>query len=110
MTKTNVPESAKDAFRDTMIAARSEAGRAALAHQSPGREISAEETALAEAMMEIYATGTADMAGLARQLAERAIVAPASKRTDWDAALLESEFRAANESFDAAYLENGIGA
>lgn len=107
---TFTPESSKDAFRDTMRAARSEAGHAVLAHQSPGREISAEEAALAEAMMDIYATGKTEMADLAQQLAERGITAPVSKRTDWDAALLESELRAANESFDAAYLENGIGA
>lgn len=110
MTGTFTPESPKDAFRDTMRAARNAAGHAVLAHQSPGREITAEETALAEAMMEIYATGATDMGDIAQGLSERGIAAPASKRTDWDAELLESELRTANESFDAAYRENGIGA
>ena len=99
-----------DAFKAVMAAAQAQEGRAALAHQSLGRPVSAREAALAAAMMEIYAGGVTDLARVARQLAERGVTAPVSGRTDWDADLLETELRQANESFDAAYRDHGFGA
>lgn len=110
MSVNTTPESESDAFRDVMMAARSQPGRRELAHQSPGRAITQAETALAEAMMAIYATGAKGPDALAQGLAERGVTAPVSGRTDWDAALISEELKALNDSFDAAYAETGIGA
>lgn len=110
MSVNTTPESESDAFRDVMMAARSQPGRRELAHQSPGRAITDAERALAEAVMAIYATGAKGAEALAKGLAERGVTAPVSGRTDWDAALIEAELTALNESYDTAYAEHGIGA
>jgi hypothetical protein len=47
---------------------------------------------------------------VAEKLSERAIVAPMSGQTAWDADLLEAELRAANETLDASYQAHGYGA
>ena len=110
MSVNTTPESESDAFRDVMVAARSQPGRRELAHQSPGRAITDAERALAEAMMAVYAAGAKGPEALAQGLAERGVTAPVSGRTDWDADLLDAELKALNASFDAAYAEHGIGA
>ncbi|WP_210403995.1 recombinase-like helix-turn-helix domain-containing protein [Pararhodobacter marinus] len=107
---SNEQQKSRDAFTDVMAAALREPGRAELAHQSTGRAPSAEEHALAEAMMDIYGSGVSDPAAMAKALTERGVKAPVSGRTDWDAALFEAELTAINEAYDAAYAENGIGA
>lgn len=99
-----------DAFKDRLAEAQVATGRPELAHQSVGRTISAEERALAEAMMEAYSAGATDLAQVAEKLAERGVAAPMSGRTDWDADLLEVELRAANKTLDASYQAHGYGA
>jgi len=81
-----------------------------LKHQGLGREISPEEMALARAIEAIYLDGVGDFAEVARRLTEKAVVAPASRRTDWDVPLLEAELSAINQSLDEAYARHGIGA
>ena len=72
--------------------------------------MSEEEQALAAAMMDIYAHGSVTLAEVAEKLTERGVIAPGSGKTDWDAASLEAELKAANASLDAAYQSNGFGA
>lgn len=103
-------QTSMDAFKDRLAEAQAATGRPELGHQSVGRPITEAEAALAHAMMEIYAEGATDMDAVAARLTERGIAAPGSGKTEWDAAMLEAELRAANASLDAAYLENGYGA
>ena len=98
-----------DAFTDRLSQRARDAGRP-LAHQSAGRALSAAESALADALMEIYRTGEHDFAAVARALSDRGVVAPISGRKDWDEALLAAELSAINADLDAAYAENGYGA
>lgn len=99
-----------DAFQDRLAEAQVATGRPELARQSVGRAISPEETALAEAMMAAYGAGAATLAEVAEKLTEQGVVAPLSGGTTWDAALLETELRAANETLDATYQSDGYGA
>jgi len=110
MSSDTPPEGQSDAFRDVMNAARAQPGRAALAHQSAGRAVTAAEHALATALMEIYATGATGPGPIAAALSAMDVVAPISGRVDWDAALIEAELRALNDSYDTAYQDHGIGA
>tara|TARA_R110002124_G_scaffold106467_14_gene258334 strand:- start:16519 stop:16851 length:333 start_codon:yes stop_codon:yes gene_type:complete len=110
MSSDTIPESQSDAFRDVMQAARAQPGRAALAHQSPGRTVSDAERALATALMEVYAAGVTGPGPVAAALAGKGVIAPISGRVDWDVDLIETELRALNDSFDAAYQDDGIGA
>jgi hypothetical protein len=55
-------------------------------------------------------TGTHDYTAVAAALAERALPAPMSGRTDWTEALLAEELTAINADLDAAYEANGYGA
>ncbi len=81
-----------------------------LKHQSRAREVSSDETAFAQALEEIYKGGVDDFAEVARRLSAGAVVAPVSRRTDWDVSLLEAELTAANRTLDEAYARHGIGA
>lgn len=99
-----------DAFKAVLAAARHEAGRPELAHQSLGRPLSDAEDALAGALMEIYAGGAAGAAEVAAALTERGIAAPSSGRTEWTARSVAAELAALNADLDAAYAENGFGA
>jgi len=99
-----------DAFKDRLSERARDTSRPALAHQSRGRDLSAEEAALAEALMEVYGTGTHDFAAVAEQLAAKKVIAPVSGRTDWTEALLAEELTAINADLDAAYEANGYGA
>lgn len=99
-----------DAFKDRLSQQAHDTGRPALAHQSRGRALSTEETALAEALMEIYGAGTHDFAAVAEKLAAKSVIAPVSGRTDWSEALLAEELTAINADMDAAYEANGYGA
>jgi hypothetical protein len=99
-----------DAFKDRLSQRAADTTRPALAHQSRGRDLTPLEKTLADTLMEIYATGTHDMAAVAAELSARGIAAPVSGRTDWDVALMEAELKATNASLDAAYAEAGYGA
>jgi hypothetical protein len=99
-----------DAFKDRLSQRAFDTGRADLAHQCRGRELDEKENELADALMAIYATGEHDFAGVARQLADKGVVAPRSGRTDWTEALLAEELEATNCELDAAYEADGYGA
>lgn len=99
-----------DAFKDRLSERARDTSRPALAHQSRGRELTAEEMALAEALMAAYGAVGHDFAQVAAALSARGVVAPKSGRTDWDKALLADELKAINAELDAAYAEQGYGA
>jgi acetyl-CoA acetyltransferase len=99
-----------DAFNDRMSQRARDTSRPALAHQSRGRDLDPQEAALAEALMQIYATGTHDFDAVAAELSARGVVAPRSGRTDWTLDLLQEELRATNADLDVAYREHGYGA
>ena len=99
-----------DAFKAVLAAAQSELGRPELAHQSLGRALTAQEAALADALMEIYATGVSGPEAVAAALAERGVVSPVSGRAEWTPASLAQDLAALNDDLDAAYRENGFGA
>lgn len=99
-----------DAFKDRLSERARDTGRPALAHQSRGRELTAEEKALAEALMAIYSDGTHDYGAVAAALTERGVVAPVSGGAEWTADTLHRELAAINAQLDAAYAEHGYGA
>lgn len=103
MTKT-------DAFKDRLSERARDTSRPALAHQCRGRDLTAQETAFAEALMSVYGAEGHDFAKVAAALAARGVVAPISGRTDWTEALLAEELAAINADLDAAYAEHGYGA
>lgn len=100
----------RDAFKDRLSQRARDTTRPALAHQSRGRPLSADEKALADAMMAIMAAGEHDFAVIARTLGAQGLRAPISGRTDWSVELLETELRALNAELDAAYARSGYGA
>ncbi|GKY89396.1 recombinase-like helix-turn-helix domain-containing protein [Sinisalibacter aestuarii] len=99
-----------DAFKDRLSERARDTGRPALAHQSRGRALTAEETALASALMDIYGAGTHDFAAVAAELARRGVVAPIAGGSDWSEESLGKELAAINAELDAAYAEHGYGA
>lgn len=100
----------KDAFKDRLSQRAQDTSRPALAHQSRGRALSAEEQALAEALMKIMGQGTHDFAAVAQGLARLGLRAPISGRVDWDVDLLQAELAALNAELDTAYARAGYGA
>lgn len=99
-----------DAFKDRLTERVHDTSRPDLANQCRGRDLDPAETALAEALMEIYGTVGHDFADVARALAERGVAAPKSGRTDWTEALLAEELQTINAELDAAYEAQGYGA
>jgi hypothetical protein len=99
-----------DAFTDRLSQRARDTSRPALAHQSRGRAMSAEEMALADALMAIMGAGIHEFDDVCTELAARGVAAPISGRKDWDRALLEAELTALNTDLDAAYAERGYGA
>lgn len=99
-----------DAFKDRLSQRARDTSRPALAWQSLGRQMNEAETALKDALMQIYATGEHDFAKVAAQLAALGVPAPVSGGRDWDAALLAQELAAINADLDAAYAGHGYGA
>jgi hypothetical protein len=81
-----------------------------LAHQSLGRPLTSEETALAQALERAFRTGQQDFEEVARALERDGVKRPSGASGPWTAAVLEQELVAINASLDAAYAENGIGA
>jgi hypothetical protein len=103
-------ESPKDAFKDRLSQRAQDTSRPALAHQSRGRALSAEEQALAEALMKIMGQGEQDFAAVAQGLSRLGLRAPISGRADWDIDLLQGELAALNAELDKAYARVGYGA
>lgn len=99
-----------DAFKDRLSQRAKDTTRPALAHQSRGREFTADEQALANAMMEIMGGGVHDFTALADELGRRGVRAPISGRQEWDLELLEAELTKLNSEFDTAYQRSGFGA
>lgn len=90
--------------------ARQMALQPALSTQSQGRPLSDVETTFAEALVDIFESGTHDFDTVATELTSRAVVAPVSGKSAWDKSLLESELKQINSELDTAYAENGYGA
>ncbi len=99
-----------DAFKAVLAAAKDELGRPELAHQSLGRALTAEEEALAAALMEIYAAGASGPDAIAAALTERRVKVPSTGKTAWTGDTLAQEFALLNADLDGAYQENGFGA
>lgn len=83
---------------------------AALERQCLGRPLNELETAFADALEDIYASGAQDFEAVARQLSERGVRAPRSRETLWTVALLQAELSAVNASLDDAYETGGRSA
>ncbi len=81
-----------------------------LAYQSRGRELSADERALASALGAIYARGIHDFAEVARELNLQNVVAPVARVAAWTPELLARELAAINASLDEACATDGFGA
>ena len=81
-----------------------------LERQSLGRALNDMESAFADALEDIYASGIDDFEVVARQLTERGVRAPKSRETLWTVALLQSELSAVNASLDDAYEAGGRSA
>ena len=99
-----------DAFKDRLSQRARDTSRPALAHQCRGRPLSDAETALSEALMEIYRGGTHDFQKVVEELTARGVAAPVSGSRDWTVGMLREELAAINADLDAAYAEHGYGA
>lgn len=103
-------ETPKDAFKDRLSQRAQDTSRPALAHQSRGRTLTADEKALAAALMEIMGKAEHDFAAVAQALARQGVRAPLSGRINWDVDLLQAELSALNAELDTAYARAGYGA
>jgi len=81
-----------------------------LSRQSLARPLSNAETALAQALEEVFATGTHDFAAVAAALQAKGVMRPSGSHETWTEAALAEELRRINASLDAAYAADGIGA
>jgi hypothetical protein len=81
-----------------------------LAEQSLSRNLTGLEKALAQALEEVFATGTHDFAAVALALQAKAVARPSGTAGAWTETSLASELTAINASLDAAYAKDGIGA
>ena len=81
-----------------------------LGYQSLGRELTAEERELANAMIKAFATGEHDFAAVARLLEEWKVARPSGESGPWTLQSLEQELHQINSSLDEAYAQNGFGA
>jgi len=79
------------------------------ARQSLGREITALESALAEALEAIFTSGQYDPAHVVTQLQQRGVRRPSGATGEWTVSVLEEELRRINRSLDAAYQYRGNG-
>lgn len=99
-----------DTFKDRLTERVRDTSRPALANQCRGRDLEPAEMALADALMEAYATAGHDFAKVAEALKEGGVIAPKSGGTDWTVDLLTTELQAINAELDAAYEAQGYGA
>ena len=96
-----------DVFRDKVTAFSNSADGQSRARQSLGREMSSQEEALADALMQIYADGIHDPDAVADSLNRLGVPLASGKATTWTATLLKSELQALNAEFDEAYEKSG---
>lgn len=82
----------------------------ALKGQSKGRDLTAAERALAEALERIFETGCHDFEDVVAALNDRGVARPSGADGRWDLAAFEVELKAINAAHDAAYAERGLGA
>ena len=82
----------------------------ALARQSLGRALTESEAAFAAALEAIFAAGTQDFGTVAAELEAREIARPSGAARPWTREQLERELAVINQSLDAAYERDGIGA
>lgn len=99
-----------DAFKDRLTERVHDTGRPDLRNQCRGRDLEPAEMALADALMEVYASVGHDFAEVAQALSARGVTAPKSGRTDWTEELLAEELQSINAELDAAYEAHGYGA
>ncbi len=78
--------------------------------QSRGRNLSEAESAFADALEKIFATGVTDMANVAEELTAARVVTPGAGDRTWTVSILQNELEAINASLDAAHNEDGYGA
>ena len=81
-----------------------------LATQASGRDLSADERALADAMELIYKDGVHDAAGVAARLAAAGVALPSGAPGPWTEPVLLAELTQINAALDKAYGDNGRGA
>lgn len=81
---------------------------ARLARQSLRRPLTAQETALSEALLGIFAAGEHDFVRVAAALEERRVARPSGKKGAWTPETLEAELAQINASLDAAYAANDL--
>jgi hypothetical protein len=74
-----------------------------LANQALRRPLTPAESALAQAMVAIFATGQHEFAAVAGELQARAVARPSGSTEPWSVAALEEELHRVNASLDAAY-------
>lgn len=79
-----------------------------VARQSLGRNLTDAEDALAEAMIEIYAAGICDFAGVVDQLNLRRVDRPSGALGQWNIVVLEQELKSINDDLDTAYEREGL--
>ncbi len=77
--------------------------------QSRGRELTADEQALADALEAIFSKGIHDMEAVASELTAAAVPPPDSG-AEWTAESLAQRLAAINAEIDKAFEENGYGA
>lgn len=77
--------------------------------QSRGRELTAEEQALADALEAIFSKGVHELDTVAGEL-NAAGLAPPPDAQEWTAEILIARLASINAELDAAFEENGYGA
>jgi hypothetical protein len=83
---------------------------ARLQNQALGRPLTDDERALALALEKAFGSGKHDFADVAFVLERERVKRPSGSVEPWTAAVLEQELAVINDSLDAAYAANGIGA
>jgi hypothetical protein len=81
-----------------------------LGHQAQGRELTAKERELANAMLKAFGSGEHDFAAIARLLEQWKVPRPSGDPGPWSVENLEQELHQINNSLDQAYASNGFGA
>jgi len=81
-----------------------------LATQSRARELTAEEANLANALEQLFATGTHDFTDIAVQLTQRSIPVPGQSHCQWTLEILASTLNSINTDLDSIYDTDGFGA
>lgn len=81
---------------------------ARLGRQSLRRLLTPHESALSQALLEIFAAGQHDFARVADALQERGVTRPSGDGGAWNVAALETELVRINASLDAAYAANDL--